>query len=100
MPHVNDHAETILVAHLDPLIGELRIRRIPTPRTAFLSATESSMDSPVVPHTNTPLMLFFTRCFATGSTASRFRLMSSFMGVCTAQQRPSNVNELGSLGVL
>ena len=98
--HMNDHTKAVLVAHIDPLIGKLRISTLTEEFTIFLSSTERSMDSPVVPHTNTPLMWFFTSSCATGSTISRLSDRSSCIGVWTAQQRPSNTKELGSLAFL
>ena len=98
--HVDDHAEAVLVAHFDPLIGELHIKTLTEDITIVLSCTERSIDSPVVPHTKTPLMWFFTNSCATGSTLSRFSDRSSCIGVWTAQQRPSNTKELGSFAFL
>ena len=99
MTNVDNHAEAVLVANLDPLLRKLLILSPLSPFTCLRSATERSIDSPVVPQTNTPFTWFLTRCWAVGSTTSKLRVRSSFIGLCTAQHRPSKVKELGSFAL-
>lgn len=54
MTNVDNHAQAVLVSDLDPLLRKLPILSPSLLLTCLRSETDRSIDSPVVPHTNTP----------------------------------------------